>query len=168
MFQDWNGEYWTTKHKTECGRNLNFGSRMSFWGTVFTRHFLICVIFLIPNVISVWDHILNTMWWGGMELCLWPWTMGGGGNYVCKRANIHKFAQCEIWGHLFALLKNLKQQQHKLPNWMLNIFHKIFSDWTHKSEKGDFHNKLLKQAGVFETLWNKMRFCDYIYISGYE
>ena len=44
-------------------------------------------------------------------------------NYVCKRpANIHKFAQCEIWGHLFALLKNLKQQQHKLPNWMLNIF----------------------------------------------
>ena len=55
------------------------------------------------------------MWWwrGGVEMCLWPWTMGRGGNSVCKRANIHKFAQCEIWGHLFALLKKLKQ--HKLP-----------------------------------------------------
>ena len=39
---------------------------------------------------------------------------------------------CEIWGHLFALLKNLKHEQHKSPtqvaNWMLAMFYKTIVD----------------------------------------
>ena len=41
---------------------------------------------------------------------------------------------CEIWGHLFALLKNLKHQQHKSPAGCWQCFTKQLLTWSLESD----------------------------------
>ena len=41
---------------------------------------------------------------------------------------------CEIWGHLFALLKNLKHEQHKSPTGCWQCFTKQLLTWSLESD----------------------------------
>ena len=76
----------------------------------------------------------TTMWAGKMELWPWPWTMEEGETmFVSGRIYIN-LGTCEIWGHLFALLKNLKHQQHKSPAGCWQCFTKQLLTWSLESD----------------------------------
>ena len=76
----------------------------------------------------------TTMWAGKMELWPWPWTMEEGETmFVSGRIYIN-LGTCEIWGHLFALLKNLKHEQHKSPTGCWQCFTKQLLTWSLESD----------------------------------
>ena len=76
----------------------------------------------------------TTMWAGKMELWPWPWTMEEGETmFVSGRIYIN-LGTCEIWGHLFALLKNSKHQQHKSPAGCWQCFTKQLLTWSLESD----------------------------------
>ena len=106
---------------------------------VFSISLLNQIFVSILNLISVWDHILNTMWWGGLELCLWPWTMGRGETMFVSGRRIYINLLNVKYGDIYShFLKTWNNSNTSCQTGCWIYFRKYFLTGLKNQKQGNF------------------------------